>query len=150
MYPTLRDPMDCSPQGSSVHGILQARILKWVAISFSRGSSRPRDLTQVSHIVGISLPPEPSGKTHLYMRSGHNSSSVRPLMSEFEAVSSGMELGLGVALSVVMCNGPQTSNSFGGTVSQGVGPAPSGYIRPCFPAPTAEGVPAHPLTLFPW
>ena len=34
--PTLRDPMDCSPQGSSVHGILQARILEWVAISFSK------------------------------------------------------------------------------------------------------------------
>ena len=41
--PTLRDPMDYSQLGSSVHGILQARILEWVAISFSRGSSRPRD-----------------------------------------------------------------------------------------------------------
>ena len=37
----LRDPMDCSPPGSSVHGILQARVLEWVGISFSRGSSRP-------------------------------------------------------------------------------------------------------------
>jgi len=37
--PTLCDPIDCSLPGSSVHGILQARILKWVAISFSRGSS---------------------------------------------------------------------------------------------------------------
>ena len=37
---TLCDPMDCSPSGSSVHGILQARILEWVAISFSRGSSQ--------------------------------------------------------------------------------------------------------------
>ena len=37
--PTLCDPVDCSPPGSSVHGILQARILEWVAISFSRGSS---------------------------------------------------------------------------------------------------------------
>ena len=42
--------MDCSPPGSSVHGILQARILEWVAISFSRGSSQPRDRTQVSRI----------------------------------------------------------------------------------------------------
>ena len=50
--PTLCDPVDCSPPGSSVHGILQARILEWVAISFSRGSSRPRDRTQVSHIAG--------------------------------------------------------------------------------------------------
>ena len=45
--PTLYDPMDCSPQGSSVHEILQARILEWVAILFSRGSSQPRDWTQV-------------------------------------------------------------------------------------------------------
>ena len=45
-------PVDCSPPSSSVHGILQARVLEWVAISFSRGSSRPRDRTQVSHIAG--------------------------------------------------------------------------------------------------
>ena len=44
--------MDCSPLGSSVHRILQARILEWVAISFSRGSSQPRDRTQVSRIAG--------------------------------------------------------------------------------------------------
>ena len=46
--PTLCDPMDCSLPGFSVHGILQARILEWVANPFSRGSSRPRDQTQVS------------------------------------------------------------------------------------------------------
>ena len=46
------DPMDCSLPGSFVHGIFQARILEWVAISFSRRSSRLRDWTQVSHIVG--------------------------------------------------------------------------------------------------
>ena len=46
--PTLCDPMDCSLPGSSVHEIFQARILEWVAISFSRGSSQPRDWTQVS------------------------------------------------------------------------------------------------------
>ena len=49
---TLRNPMDCSPPGSSVHGILQARILEWVAISFSRASSPSRDQTWVSHIAG--------------------------------------------------------------------------------------------------
>ena len=49
--PTLCDPMDSLP-GSSVHGILQARILEWVAISFSRGPSWPRDRTQVSCIAG--------------------------------------------------------------------------------------------------
>ena len=50
--PTLCDPVDCSLPGSSVHGILQARMLEWVAISFSRASSRPRDRTRVSHIGG--------------------------------------------------------------------------------------------------
>ena len=45
------DPIDCNLPGSSVHGIFQARILEWLAISFSRGSSRPRDQTQVSCIA---------------------------------------------------------------------------------------------------
>ena len=45
-------PVDCSPPSSSVHGILQARILEWVAIAFSTGSSQPRDWTQISHIAG--------------------------------------------------------------------------------------------------
>ena len=48
---TLCDPMDYSLPGSSIHRIFQARILEWVAISFSRRSSQPRDWTQVSHIV---------------------------------------------------------------------------------------------------
>ena len=43
LYLTLCDPMDCGLPGSSVHGILLARILEWVAILFSRGSSQPRD-----------------------------------------------------------------------------------------------------------
>ena len=49
--PNLCDPMDCSLPGSSVHGIFQARVLEWFATSFSSGSSRARDQTQVSHIV---------------------------------------------------------------------------------------------------
>ena len=49
---TLSDPMDCSPPGSSVHAVLQARILEWVAISFSTGSSRARDQTWVSCTAG--------------------------------------------------------------------------------------------------
>ena len=48
----LEDPMDCSPPGFSVHGILQARILESVAILFSWGSSWPMDQTQVSRIAG--------------------------------------------------------------------------------------------------
>ena len=47
LYPTLSNPMDYT-----VHGILQARILEWVAFPFSRGSSQPRDQTQVSRIAG--------------------------------------------------------------------------------------------------
>ena len=49
--PTLWDPMDCSHSGSSVHGILQAKILERVAISSSRGSSRSRDWTRVSGLL---------------------------------------------------------------------------------------------------
>ena len=49
---TLCDLMDYSPPGSSVHGILQARILKWIAVPFFGGSSQASDRTQVSHIAG--------------------------------------------------------------------------------------------------
>ena len=49
---TLCNSMDCSLPGSSVNGILQARIMEWVAVSYSRGSSQPRDQIQVSHIAG--------------------------------------------------------------------------------------------------
>ena len=52
LCPPLCDPMDYSPPGSSVHGILQTRILEWVAISFTRRSSWPRDWTQLSCIAG--------------------------------------------------------------------------------------------------
>ena len=58
--------MDCGPPGSSFHGVLQARLLEWVVISFSRSfsfSSLPRDQTQVSYIAGgFFLPSEPPGK----------------------------------------------------------------------------------------
>ena len=50
------DPMGCSPPDFSVRGILQARILEWVAISFSRGSSQPRNQTQGSFIEGRVFP----------------------------------------------------------------------------------------------
>ena len=46
------NPMDCSPPGSSIHGILQTKILEWETILFSRGSSRPRDRTWVACIAG--------------------------------------------------------------------------------------------------
>ena len=52
LRPSLCDPMDCSLSGFSVQGIFQARVLEWVAISFSRGSSQPTDRIQVSCIAG--------------------------------------------------------------------------------------------------
>ena len=62
--PTLRNPMDCSPPGYSVHGILQARIQEWTAIPSSRGSSQPSSPTlQALLSEPHSLLSEPSGKT---------------------------------------------------------------------------------------
>ena len=59
---TLCNPVDCSLPGSSLHGILQARILEWVSISFSRVSSRLRDRAHVSCTAGKHLTSEPPGK----------------------------------------------------------------------------------------
>ena len=59
---TLCDPMDCSPPGSSAHGILQARVLEWVAIPFSRGSSQPRDRSGSPALQADSLQSEPLEK----------------------------------------------------------------------------------------
>ena len=61
-YPTLCNPVDCSPPNSSDHGILQARILEWVAISFSRGSSQTRVEPWSATLQVDSLPAEPPGK----------------------------------------------------------------------------------------
>ena len=64
---TLCNPMNCSLPGFSVHGILQARILKWVDISFSRGSSQPRDQTHVSCLTGRFSTTEPSREAPVYL-----------------------------------------------------------------------------------
>ena len=58
----LCDPMDGSLPGSSLHGVLQARVLEWVAISFPRGSSQPRDQTYISYTAGKFFTTEPPGK----------------------------------------------------------------------------------------
>ena len=67
--------MDCSLPGFSVHGILQARILEWVTISFSRGSSRPRDRTRVSHIGGRRFNLWATREADLYLSTHENASS---------------------------------------------------------------------------
>ena len=59
---TLSDPMDCSPPGSSFHGIFQARVLEWVAMPSSRGSSQPRDRAQVLALAGGFFATESPGK----------------------------------------------------------------------------------------
>ena len=63
--PTLSDPIDCSLPGSSIHGISQARILEWVAIFFSRGSSRPRIEPTSSTLAGGFFTAEPPGRPKL-------------------------------------------------------------------------------------
>ena len=65
---TLCIPMDSSPPGSSVHGILQARVLEWVAISFFRRSSQPGDWTPVSHIADSFFTFQPPGKVKIQIQ----------------------------------------------------------------------------------
>ena len=62
LCPTLCNPVDYSLPGSSVHAILQTRILEWVAISYSRGSSRPSGQTWVFCVAGRFFTTEPPGK----------------------------------------------------------------------------------------
>ena len=71
--PTLCDRIDCSPPGSSIQGIFQTRVLDWVAISFSRGSSWPRDWTQVSHIAGRHFTVWATREAHSGIRAAQNS-----------------------------------------------------------------------------
>ena len=63
-------PTLCNLRDYTVHGILQARILKWVASSFSRGSFHPSDPTQISSLAGKFYTTEPPGKTHYYVYFG--------------------------------------------------------------------------------
>ena len=71
--PTLSDPMDCSLPGSSTHGILQARILQWIAIPFFRGSFQPRGQTWISCIPDKFFTTEPPGKSCEHRKSDSKS-----------------------------------------------------------------------------
>ena len=85
---SLFNPIDCSPPGSSVHGIFQARIMEQFAISYSRGSSRPRDQTQVScllHWQVNSLPLSHLGSPRSMNTSGK--SFLRPPLHLFPLIS---------------------------------------------------------------
>ena len=81
--PTLCDPMDGSPPGSSVHGILQARVLEWVTISFSRRSSWPRDRTSISCIAGWFFTAGPLGKPLPYYSEFSNEWSYNGILLSF-------------------------------------------------------------------
>ena len=87
--PTLWDPMDRSPPGSSVHGILQARILEWVAMPSSRASSQPGDQTHVSCISCI-------GTCVLYHQ--YHPGSPRTLISALKSPASGLDPPAGLRL----------------------------------------------------
>ena len=83
---TLYDPMDWSPPGSSVHGIFQARILEWVAISSSRASSQPRDRTCVSlfpALAGKFFTTVPPGKMPFRQQTQHSYDSPKPAPCSF-------------------------------------------------------------------
>ena len=98
--PTLCNPMDCSPPGSSIHGILQARGLEWVAISFSRGSSWPRDWTQVSRI----------GRETLYCLSHQGSEEeLKSLLMKVKEESEKVDLKLDSQKTKIMASSPITS-----------------------------------------
>ena len=82
-WTTLHDPVGCSPPGSSIHGIFQARVLEWAAIAFSRGSSQPRDRTRVSCIAGRYLPTCATREVYTVAQKGllfSNSSSTEALL----------------------------------------------------------------------
>ena len=79
--------MDCSPSGSSVHGISQKRILEWVASPFSRGPSWPRDRTSVSCIAGRFFTIEPPGKPRLMLCQPQNVEFLCPLPPEMCSLS---------------------------------------------------------------
>ena len=109
--PTLCNPVDCSPPGSSVHGILQARILEWSTIPFSRGSSQPRDQTCVSGIAGefFTLPPnlrsdlKSASRCSVGYFTEHNTFIIFPVEGSVQAA---IRVGSGFTLLMSRSQGP--------------------------------------------
>ena len=73
-------PTPCDPKNYTVYRILQARVLEWVAFRFSRGSSQPRDQTQVSWIAGRFFTSEPQGKLYVREETGKIASCSKVLL----------------------------------------------------------------------
>ena len=125
------DPMDCSQPGSSVHGILQARILEWVAMPSSRGSPQPRDQTQVFCTAGDSLLSEPQEKPYSSMLS--HFSRVRLCATPW-SVSSQAPLSLGFP----------RQEYWSGLPFPSPGDLPDPRIKPRSPELKADSLPSEP------
>ena len=111
LCPTPHDPMDCSSPGSSGHRIFQARILEWVAISYSRSSSQPRDQTCVSGIAGefFTLPPnlrsdlKSASRCSVGYFTEHNTFIIFPVEGSVQAA---IRVGSGFTLLMSRSQGP--------------------------------------------
>ena len=130
--------MDCSLPGFSVHGIFQARILEWVAVSFTRGSSRPRDWTQISHHCRQTLYPlrhqgSPEGDGSCYSEE----SIVVQLLSHIWLFVTPWELVLQAPLSVVLSR----QEYWSGLPFPSPGDLPIPGIQPVSPAWQADSLP---------
>ena len=125
----LCDPIDCSPPGFSVHGIVQIKILEWVAIHFSRESSQPRDWTWVSWLQKDSLPSSHHGSPHTTVISANILKEIL-LSSSFctTAQLSGKSV-LGLQLPHRVEHGWRGSGGAAGSVHAGRvwGPSPRGH-----------------------
>ena len=110
--PTLCDPMDGSLPGSAVHGIFQARILEWAAISFSRASSQPRDRTRVSCIAN----------RHFTVWATREASKeeLKSLLMKAKEESEKAGLKLNIQKTKMMASGPITSRQIDGETMETV------------------------------
>ena len=131
--PTLCDPMDFS-----VHGILQARILEWISISFSRGSSRPRDRTRVSSIGGR--------RFNLWVTREAGEEELKNLLMKLKEESEKVGLKLNIQKTKIMASGPITSWELDGETVETVSDFIFGGSKI-----TADGDCSHEIkTLTPW
>ena len=127
--PTLCDPMGCSPSRSSVHGIFQARILEWVAISFSRGSSWPQDRTQVSCIRGRLFTIWPMRETLIFI------ASIKNLLI------SSVQFSRSVVSDSLQPHEPQHATLPCPSLTPGVHPNPCPLCRWCHPTISSSVIP---------
>ena len=118
--PTLCDPMGCSPPGSSVHGILQARRVERVAVPASRGSSRPRDRARVSRIfctVGGLFPAEPPFKRCAPRQLVSGSHSQNRGWKRYKSLPRGQRMSEGAEVESGLDQGPPAPEQLGETPS---------------------------------